>query len=92
MKKKILMILATICCLIGIVGYVALHIGAAIILLKSIQLWLFFVILLVPVIGDLLAAGILISLKIWWPVILYIVVLLAWQIGEIFAKLVDKNS
>lgn len=82
---------AAITALLAWLSYLGAHIAGAIVLFKSVKLWLFLVILLVPGIGDI--AGIICLIKVgsWWPFILYGASIVFWIVSGLLARAADEK-
>lgn len=92
MKHKILSGGTAVTSILATIAYGVAHIGGAIILFKSVKLWLFIVILLVPGIGDIAGVISLIKTGNWWPLVSYVAAIALWMISAALASAADKQD
>lgn len=79
----------------GIIIFICLnipHVALAITLFRSVRLWAFLVILLVPGFGDILGIIALFQIKCYWPFIWYAVSAAIWGIITVIAAILDKQK
>lgn len=74
--------LKDIMALAAVVLYVISHIFIAISLYGVVKIWVFAVVLLVPVIGSMIGVGILIGIDTWAPVVLWGISLSLYSIAN----------
>lgn len=89
MNNKITTVAAGTLSTLSIIAYFVSHILAAIFIFKRVKLWLFLIVLLVPVLGDITAIFVLLSSKLYLPFLFYGISIALYIIGGIVARKVD---
>jgi len=73
------------------VAYGAAHILAAVMLFKSVKLWSFLVMLLVPGLGDVMAITTLIKIKYFLPLVIYGAAAVIWFAVYVVASATESR-